>query len=136
MKPLKPSKLWTPIALIGLVVMALTYGACKKEPPEPPPVTTEPCDTMTVSYTNDIIFIITTYCSAPSLGDCHDGTNPDAPGLGNYAGLKAVIDDGRFEDKVFVTREMPDPATNGPTQLDPYHELLLKCWIKAGAPNN
>ena len=120
---------------MGLVIMAMIYGACKKQTPHPPPVT-DPCDTMTVSYTHDIIAIISTYCSAPSLGNCHDGTTPNAPALGQYAVIKAEIDKGAFEDHLFVLKDMPKPSTNGPKQLAPNDELLLKCWLKEGAPDN
>lgn len=49
----------------------------------------------------------------------------------NYNGLKVVVDNGKFNDRVIVKADMP-PA--GP--LSPQDRDKLKKWLDAGAPNN
>lgn len=129
------NQLYTVLAAVSLFTVAIVYSACKKKPPEPPEPT-EICDSLSVSYAQDIAPLVSTYCSAPSLGDCHDGTTQDVPGLGNYSSLKTVVDNGTLEEQVFDLREMPNEDSNGPTELTPEDEQLLKCWLQDGALDN
>jgi len=96
------------------------------------------CDTVSVGFASDIRPLITLYCSAPALGDCHDGHGSlGQPNYTAYEGIKAQVDNGKLERQVFVTGLMPPEfGSTGPTELTPEHQQLLKCWIVQGALNN
>jgi hypothetical protein len=52
-------------------------------------------------------------------------------GFGSYAGLKIIVDNGKFADRVLVKKDMPSDGTLNTAQL-----AKLDRWVKAGAPNN
>jgi hypothetical protein len=52
-------------------------------------------------------------------------------GFGNYAGLKIVVDNGKFANRVLVKKDMPSGGPLSAEQL-----AKLDKWLKAGAPNN
>ena len=51
--------------------------------------------------------------------------------FGNYAGLKIVVDNGKFANRVLVKKDMPSGGPLSAEQL-----AKLDKWLKAGAPNN
>jgi hypothetical protein len=84
------------------------------------------CDSIGVTYTNDVYPIIHTNCVVPG---CHGaGATWDYT---TYAGLKAKVDNGSFEQRVIIQRSMPDGPPLSAQEID-----ILKCWLLDGAPNN
>lgn len=96
----------------------------------------EDCDTMSVSYNLDIKPIIETYCSGKTLGNCHEAGNTANSDYSTYAGLYEQVENDGIWVVLFVTGEMPDPYTSGPTTLKPEELQQLYCWLEAGAPDN
>lgn len=78
----------------------------------------------TLVYATDVAPIIANSCGTAG---CHvtGGT-----GIGNfetYEGVKAKVDDGSFENRTFVQKNMP------PTPLNTCDLELLQAWVAAGA---
>lgn len=77
-------------------------------------------DTSTViTYNGFVKPLVNTRCVA-----CHAG-------YGDYAGLKVIVDNGKFNDRVIVKKDMPSGGSLDATQI-----AKLDKWLKAGAPNN
>lgn len=125
----KNSKKILPIAILAL----LGLQAClfdKGEVPEPDP---DPsfCDSLGVSYANDIVPIVTNHCA---ISGCHDNTAAVTTGnFTNYAEIAERANNGKITTQVFDLGAMPqapgEPLTDG--QKD-----TLRCWIEDGAPDN
>lgn len=79
-------------------------------------------------YDGHIETIITTKCA--SLSGCH-GASPGGVDFTTYAGVKYDVDNGTFNDRVFVVKDMPQapgsPLTTA--ELD-----RISCWLSKGAP--
>jgi hypothetical protein len=77
-------------------------------------------------WTSTIQPVIQTRCAIPA---CHV-PGGDGPGdFTEYANVKAAVDEGIFQQQVFIQRTMP---SNGPL---PACELQkLQAWVDAGAP--
>ncbi|MEQ8907855.1 MAG: hypothetical protein RIC95_01570 [Vicingaceae bacterium] len=84
-----------------------------------------------ISFQADVQPIIQANCATSG---CHNAVT--VAGGGNfttYAGIKAKVDNGSFENRVIVRQDMP-PSNKTPlsnSEID-----LLKDWLEAGAPNN
>ncbi len=99
-----------------------SLGSCTKDNLEIEPL--DECDTLMVSYANDIVPIIDFRCTS-----CHFSS-----GIGDfrdYNVLKTKIDAGEFNSRVFVLQDMP-PA--GP--LTGCEKTVVKAWLNLGAPEN
>lgn len=72
-----------------------------------------------VTYLEDVQPLINSYC-----GNCHGGYK-------TYSGLKAIVDNGKFEDRVLVQKDMPTNRTLSQEEL-----TLLQCWIDDNAPES
>lgn len=93
------------------------------EPVAQPPV----CDTENnLNYNGGTIGqIIDLHCDNPG---CHDGTVYGAFDFGDYNTLKLTIDNGTFEDRVFVKKDMPQGSSLTSCEL-----AQLQKWIDNGA---
>lgn len=88
------------------------------------------CDTASVTYSNDISGIISTYCQG-----CHSGASAQKEVvLSDYTSLKSHVDTGKVRDAIL--------GING-VSLMPQGNALPDCelnkflkWIDDGAPNN
>lgn len=124
--------------LVAIVVTLFLATSCSFDSVEDikPPV--GPCDTVEVSFATDVITILERNCSNQSFnnfnGDCHQAGSPIAD-YTIYAGVKAKVDEGKFEQRALVEKNMPPTFSNGP-RPDPNELQMLMCWIEAGAPNN
>jgi hypothetical protein len=87
-----------------------------------------PCDTSAITFSGTVFPIIQGNCTTTG---CHvaGGTGPGL--MENYAQVKALVDNGKFEDRVLVRRDMPPSAPLTPCQIQ-----HLTLWIDAGAPDN
>lgn len=77
-------------------------------------------DTSTVvTYNGFVKPLIAARCVA-----CHSA-------YGDYNGLKVIVSNGKFADRVIVKKDMPSGSSLDATQI-----AKLDKWVKAGAPNN
>jgi hypothetical protein len=93
--------------------------------------------TDTMSYLNDIVPIMQTNCTDPSLGDCHSPSSSLGFDFTTYDNLATQLPD------IFIsfvldpsTATMPRSNTNGPTQLTNCEKEKLQLWIDQGYPDN
>lgn len=114
------------VVLFSLVSLFL-MNCTKVKGPIPEAATTSACDTG-YWYDGHIETIITTKCA--SLSGCH-GASPGGNDFTTYAGVMFDVNDGSFNDRVFVQKDMPQapgsPLTTA--ELD-----RISCWISKGAP--
>ena len=90
------------------------------------------CDTSNTKYSTTITGILNNY---GCLG-CHVGANPSGGiGLQNYAGVKAVVDNGRLYGSInHSTGFIPMP--DGAVKMSSCDIKRVRSWIDSGAPNN
>ena len=94
------------------------------------------CDTVSVSYANDIVPIVSSKCSNPS---CHAGVNAAAGiPLETYAGVKAYLD---ADKALFISSIIWDGnASNMPigasAKMSDCNINTIRAWINNGYPNN
>ncbi len=85
------------------------------------------CDASQVRYQADIRPIIANRCATPG---CHVQGGGSFT-LENYAQLKAKVDDGSFEQRVLVVRDMPPGGPLTDCQI-----IFIQEWVSRGAPND
>ncbi len=96
-----------------------------------------PNDTSTVSFQDTIFPIFTKYCSNNANGDCHwTGAPISKPDYTTYAGIKAKVDQGRIQVRLFDQGSMPPSNSNGPRSVSDCDKTLILRWIGQGARNN
>ncbi|MBI1266702.1 MAG: hypothetical protein GC193_04625 [Cryomorphaceae bacterium] len=83
------------------------------------------CDTpATLVYATDVAPIIANSCG---IAGCHVSGGTGTGNFETYEGVKAKVDDGSFEARTFVQKNMP------PTPLNTCDLELLQAWVAAGA---
>ncbi len=117
------------IQILFLAVGLFCYASCGED---------DPCDSHVATYDGDVKAIVNSSCS---FSGCHSGAatgsayigNADAIDFTSYAGMKAAVEDGRFNARVLADgADMPpDPLTLTPAQIE-----ILTCWKDAGFPEN
>lgn len=86
------------------------------------------CDTTNVSFAADIFPIIQGNCATAG---CHVAGG-GGPGIfSNYAGIMDKVNNGSFENRVLIQRDMPPSGALTDCQIN-----LLQAWLRAGTPNN
>ncbi len=88
------------------------------------------CDTLNVSFKNDIEPIIENNCA---ISGCHVAGGNAGGIYNNYTRIKAKVDNGSMRERVVVQQNMPPPDKGSITdcQID-----KIDSWIDQGAPNN
>lgn len=86
------------------------------------------CDTDTVSFSNDIMPIISGSCAVVG---CHVQGGSGTGLLENYEQVKAKVDDGSFRRRVVERRDMPPSGPLSDCQLQ-----HIRKWLDSGAPDN
>lgn len=86
------------------------------------------CDSMDVSFTEDVFPIIQGNCA---ITGCHvaGGTGNDI--FESYAQIKDKVDNGSLEFRVLEAKNMPPTSP-----LPDCSRAIIRSWIDAGAPNN
>jgi len=131
--------------LLVLVACAIVLGSasCTTEKTPEPSTNADSCITsgQVISYSQDIVPILATYCTDPSYGSCHQSiSDPNASGFDytTYDGFAAEISPIN-NVQTFVlgpSATMPKAGTLGPTTLTDCDKLKLQTWIDQGFPNN
>jgi len=131
----------TALILISAILCCYLASCTGDKAGQPVPVDTS-CThngTDTMSYANDIIPIMTTYCTDPILGDCHSPSASSGLDFTNYDLLALEIAYGNFEGRVFFPYtgdKMPSKDSSGPKDLTSCDTAKLKLWIVQDYPNN
>lgn len=109
--------------LVGAAIFTTACTSDNAEDLEP----INPCPTEGLTYENTVKQIMETYCTS-----CH---NPRGVAgwldLTTYQGVKAIVDNGKFEERVFVLQDMPPTGT-----ITACEQSKLTQWIADGAPEN
>ena len=107
--------------VFGIVIILSVFVSCYKDKEELLyPNDFGLADTSSVAtYSGFVMPLVAARCVS-----CHAG-------FGNYAGLKIVVDNGKFANRVLVKKDMPSGGPLSAEQL-----AKLDKWLKAGAPNN
>lgn len=98
--------------------------------------TDTPCEPKeNVSFANEIVPILTTYCYFPGASQsCHD-ENGDGPSkFTTYEGVFAAR--LNVKNRAVVSKNMPPSYTDGPVDLDECEIETLKTWLDEGALDN
>jgi hypothetical protein len=124
-------KLFSSVTSILFITLGIiTFESCAKE---------EVCAT----WDADIEPIIATTCS---YSGCHSGgttanayLSAESNNYTSYAAIKASLDNGKFEQRALVSKNMPNamfvPA-GMPTALTQEQLDILQCWVDGGFPEN
>jgi len=86
------------------------------------------CDTTDVTFSNSIQPIINSSCATTG---CHVSGGNGSGDFTNFSGIQAKINNGSFENRVLVQKDMP-PGT----PLSDCDLQLIQAWLDAGAQNN
>ena|ERR1700746_3520921 len=116
-------------SVLLIVVFFVVFACDNKKGLLPPKITVSAhdpyCDTIT--YSKNVVPITNATCATPH---CHNAGSVNGD-FTIYAGIKAKIDNGTFNNRVFVVKDMP---STGPLTADQFK--ILQCWFNGGAPNN
>jgi hypothetical protein len=121
--------------------LVLYFSSCNWDQAEhvdcPPDVNCTNLGQNTMHFTQDIVPILTTYCTAEDLGDCHSANSSLGFDYTTYGGLLPYLPDV-FNSFVLdpSTATMPKSISNGPTQLSCCDKEKLSLWIAQGFPDN
>ena len=117
------------ILFLALCIIAMT--GCEKE------------EVACATWDGEVKTIIESTCS---YSGCHSGgttanpyLSPGSNDFTTYAGIKSNLDNGNFEKRALIDKNMPNamfvPAGN-PTELTTAQLDILQCWADAGFPEN
>lgn len=117
--------------------LMLSVSCSTDETPEP----AAPCLTtgQVVSYANDIVPILNTYCNDPSFGSCHQSnSDPNSSGYDftTYDGFAAEAPDDIEQYVLGPSATMPKSITLGPKELSECEKQFLQTWLDQGFPEN
>jgi len=117
------------ILFLATAIAIVSISSCSKDKAEE--TNPDPCayDASQLRYNGFIKNIIDTRCA--SDGACHgtpQGQNAGGEYL-TYAEIKAKVDNGSFNNRLFVLKDMPQGSSLSDCELK-----KLKDWYNAGAP--
>jgi mono/diheme cytochrome c family protein len=121
---------WTNFALLALAIFTVT--SCyydKADLVYPPPAA---CDTSTVTYSSQVVPILSTNCYT-----CHSGSAASGGGikLDTYTTLKVQVSNGKLLGAI-EHRSGYSAMPQGGAQLPSCDIAKFRTWIRAGAINN
>jgi hypothetical protein len=126
---------WT----IAIIVLTIAFMSCERnQAPKPSPTAGICNDTLsndTIHFTAEIVPILNTYCNNPEFGDCHQPGSSQGD-FTTYRGLQEYAENGELYNHVIIQKDMPPPASLGPTSLTPCDIIFIKNWISQGSLNN
>lgn len=86
------------------------------------------CDNSDITFSGRIQPLISLNCASSPA--CH-GSGSGQGDFTTYAGVKAKVDNGTFENRVLIQKTMPPAGALSDCDL-----TALRGWLDAGAPNN
>ncbi len=96
------------------VLAGILFFSCKKNKA----VT---CNGTDSTYNSNIKDIINNNCTSSG---CH-------PGYSTYAGIKPILDNGKFNSEVLQSKSMPEGKKLSDSELS-----VIKCWVDGGYKEN
>jgi len=125
-----------PLFILSIFFCILVSESCTKDIGVVPAPAFVPDST--AKYSSVIVPLLTTYCYGTGSQTCHVAvSNQGSPGdFTKYQDLKNYVDDGKFNDRVFVKKDMPPSYSSGPTVITAADLNKFKSWIVLGAQNN
>ncbi|MBD3635764.1 MAG: hypothetical protein HUJ25_00360 [Crocinitomicaceae bacterium] len=116
--------------ILARIFILLALTSCVKDKAIAP----NPNDNcLPTSYLYNVRPIIESSCKTqegPGTG-CHDAW------IDSYSAIKATIDNGTFQNEVFIEKTMPEiPNIWGIDSLTESEVKTLDCWINQGYPEN
>ena len=112
-------------SLLFLMIAAVAFQGCYYDVEEELYPTS--CTGIVPSWSASVSPFIAQRCSGSS---CHSAGSANGE-VTTYAQVKALVDNGKFRNRVLVLRDMPDGSSLDKCQLE-----MLQAWLDAGAPNN
>lgn len=109
---------------IAIALLLLTYS-CKWDHMDP----IYNCSNVDATWTTGVAPIIASHCA---IAGCHE-SGATMGDYTTYQGVKAKVDNGTFELRVFQLQVMP-PASQPDLTEEEYAQL--KCWFESGSPQN
>ncbi|MFK8101863.1 MAG: hypothetical protein AB8G15_05045 [Saprospiraceae bacterium] len=129
-----------PFLLATLMLVGITTTSCNNDDDKDDENIVTPCGT---TWDSEVQAIIQTSCA---YSGCHSGgstANEFIPEASNdytsYAAIKANLDNGTFEKRALIDKNMPNPMfvpAGNPTELSQEELELLQCWADADFPEN
>lgn len=86
------------------------------------------CDTTSVTFSDDVEFIISANCATSG---CHVSGGTGNGNFETYAGINQKVQNGSFEQRVIVEQSMPPDGFLSECDIQ-----VLQQWLNDGAPNN
>ena len=114
--------------LSGLLFFQLSQTACTNDKlVDPDTIPNEFCDSMTVTYNDQIKPIIDASCA-------YTGCHVQGFGWGDYTnfdGMTPYLNDSKFKKEVIITMDMPQGDMLSATDFE-----LVECWVLQNYPEN
>ena len=110
----------------SLLWIQITNTSCTTDK-LPEPANNPLCDTLQVTYNNQIKPIIDASCA---YAGCHFVGAP----IGDYTDfvkLLPSLSDSKFKKRVIEVKDMPEGSSLSPTEFE-----LVECWVINGYPEN
>ncbi len=120
--------------ILAIFIVSVTLTSCFYDKADVVyPTTALSCDTVNVTYTNQIVSIVNAQCNY-----CHGAAANSIGGgiyLNTYAALKPYVNNGSFLNSILQNGKASAMPKNG-AKLDNCSILKIQSWINKGALNN
>ena len=120
--------------ILAIFIVSVTLTSCFYDKADVDyPTTALSCDTVNVTYTNQIVSIVNAQCNY-----CHGAAANSIGGgiyLNTYAALKPYVNNGSFLNSILQNGKASAMPKNG-AKLDNCSILKIQSWINKGALNN
>ena len=119
-----------------LVVIAISLNACYYDKADSiyPDTTATTCDTVNITYSNQVLSIVNTNCN-----NCHAAAVANSIGgcinLSTYTAMKPYITNGSFLNSILQNGQAA-PMPKNASKLSSCNILVIQTWINKGALNN
>ena len=121
-------------SILAIFIVSVTLTSCFYDKADVVyPTTALSCDTVNVTYTNQIVSIVNAQCNY-----CHGAAANSIGGgiyLNTYAALKPYVNNGSFLNSILQNGKASAMPKNG-AKLDNCSILKIQSWINKGALNN